>query len=43
MYLAIRFKYSNIEIFGIEDELKRQGIKEGDLVKILNWTFEWYE
>ena len=26
-----------------EDELKRQGIKEGDLVKVLNWTFEWYE
>ena len=28
---------------GIEDELKRQGICEGDLVKMLNWTFEWYE
>ena len=24
-------------------ELKKQGIKEGDLVKVLNWTFEWYE
>ena len=33
----------NLESLGIEDELKRQGIKEGDLVKILNWTFEWYE
>ena len=33
----------NLKSLGIEDELKRQGIKEGDLVKILNWTFEWYE
>ncbi len=33
----------NLKTLGIEDELKRQGIKEGDLVKILNWTFEWYE
>ena len=28
---------------GIEDELKRQGICEGDYVKMLNWTFEWYQ
>ena len=28
---------------GIEAELKKKGIQEGDLVKILNWTFEWYE
>ncbi len=33
----------NLKSLGIEDELKRQGIKEGDLVKVLNWTFEWYE
>ena len=33
----------NLKSLGIEDELKRQGIKEGDPVKILNWTFEWYE
>ena len=33
----------NLKSLGIEDELKRQGIKEGDFVKILNWTFEWYE
>ena len=33
----------NLKSLGIEDELKCQGIKEGDLVKILNWTFEWYE
>ena len=28
---------------GIEAELKKQGICEGDYVKMLNWTFEWYE
>lgn len=33
----------NLKSLGIEEELKRQGIKEGDFVKILNWTFEWYE
>ena len=33
----------NLKSLGVEDELKRQGIKEGDFVKILNWTFEWYE
>lgn len=33
----------NLKSLGIEDELKKQGIQEGDLVKVLNWTFEWYE
>ena len=33
----------NLKSLGIEDELKKQGIQEGDFVKILNWTFEWYE
>ena len=33
----------NLKTLGIEDELKKQGIKEGDIVKVLNWTFEWYE
>ena len=28
---------------GIEAELTKQGICEGDYVKMLNWTFEWYE
>lgn len=28
---------------GIEAELKKQGICEGDFVKMLNWTFEWFE
>ena len=33
----------NLKTMGIENELKKQGIQEGDLVKVLNWTFEWYE
>ena len=33
----------SLKNLGIEDELKKQGIKEGDTVKVLNWTFEWYE
>ena len=33
----------SLKNLGIEDELKRQGIQEGDTVKVLNWTFEWFE
>ena len=33
----------SLKQLGIEAELKKQGIKEGDTVKVLNWTFEWYE
>ena len=28
---------------GIDAELRRLGVKEGDTVKILEWEFEWYE
>lgn len=35
------FEKSLIEL-GIEEELKRMGIKEGDTVKFLDWEFEWY-
>ncbi len=28
---------------GIEDELRKQGVKPGDTVKFGNWDFEWYE
>ena len=37
-------KKADMEVYNvIEDELKRQGICEGDYVKMLNWTFEWYQ
>ena len=29
--------------YGIETELKKQGIQPGDMVKFGNWEFEWYE
>lgn len=28
---------------GIDRELKEQGIKEGDIVKMMDWEFEWFE
>ena len=28
---------------GIEDALKERGIHQGDIVKMLDWEFEWYE
>lgn len=32
-----------IRQIGIEDELKKKGVKEGDTVKFLEWEFEWYQ
>ena len=32
-----------IRQLGIEDSLKKKGVKEGDTVKFLEWEFEWYE
>ena len=40
---SMHYFQKNLKSLGVEDELKRQGIQEGDLVKILNWTFEWFE
>ena len=40
---SMHYFQKNLKSMGIEDELKRQGIQEGDLVQVLNWTFEWYE
>lgn len=31
-----------IKQLGIEDELLKKGVKEGDTVKFLEWEFEWY-
>lgn len=28
--------------YGIEDELRRSSVQEGDIVKFGNWEFEWY-
>ncbi len=32
-----------LENVGINSKLKEMGIKEGDIVKMLDWEFEWYE
>ena len=32
-----------IRQLGIEDSLKKKGVKEGNTVKFLEWEFEWYE
>ena len=32
-----------LESTGINARLKEMGIKEGDIVKMLDWEFEWYE
>ena len=32
-----------LENTGINKKLKEMGIKEGDIVKMLDWEFEWYE
>ena len=32
-----------LESSGINAKLKEMGIKEGDIVKMLDWEFEWYE
>lgn len=32
-----------IRQLGIEEELKKKGVKEGDTVKFLEWEFEWYQ
>ena len=32
-----------LENAGINAKLKEMGIKEGDIVKMLDWEFEWYE
>ena len=37
------YLHKNLVNLGVEAELKRQGIKEGDIVKISDYELEWYE
>lgn len=39
---SFAYLQNNLKKLGIEDELKRQGVKEGDTVRILDWHFEYY-
>lgn len=39
---SMHYLQKSIATMGVETELRRLGIKEGDTVKILDWEFEWY-
>ena len=39
---SMHYFQKSLRELGIEEELKKKGIKEGDTVKILEWEFEWY-
>ena len=40
---SIYYFHKCLENAGINRKLKEMGIKEGDIVKMLDWEFEWYE
>ena len=40
---SMHYFHKSLKELGIESELKKKGVKEGDTVKILEWEFEWYE
>ncbi len=39
---SMHYLQKGLNSIGVDDELRRLGIKEGDTVKILEWEFEWY-
>ncbi len=39
---SMYYMQKNLAMMGVDDELRKLGIKEGDTVKILDWEFEWY-
>ena len=39
---SMHYLQKSLNSIGVDDELRRLGIKEGDTVKILEWQFEWY-
>lgn len=40
---SMYYLHKNLVNLGVEAALKKEGIQEGDIVKILNYEFEWYE
>ena len=40
---SMYYLHKNLVNLGVEAALKNEGIKEGDIVKISNYEFEWYE
>ena len=40
---SLYYLHKKLRELGVEEELKKQGINEGDIVKIANYELEWYE
>ena len=40
---SLYYFFRVLKDLGVEKELKKQGIKEGDIVRFKEWEFEWYE
>ena len=40
---SLHYFQKMLKNLGIDDELKRLGIKEGDIVKFIDYEMEWYE
>ena len=42
-YESLAYFHLNLRKIGVDSELRRQGIKEGDIVQIFDWEFEYEE
>ena len=40
-YESLAYFHMTLKKMGIDAELRRRGIKEGDIVKIFDWEFEY--
>lgn len=40
---SMYYFHRGLSNLGVDEELRKQGIKEGDIVKILDYELEWYE
>ena len=40
---SMYYFHKSLTNLGIDEKLKQMGIKEGDIVKILDYELEWYE
>ena len=40
---SLYYLHKKLIELGVEEELKKQGLKEGDIVKISNYELEWFE
>ena len=42
-YESLAYFQKTLKKMGVDAELKRRGIKEGDIVKIFDWEFQYEE